>query len=623
MSATVSNPSTQQLERGQVKLWMVLVGVNHYQDSQIPDLRYCANDCKELAEALTIATQQFQEIEIIPLYDGGDKPPELSEIITSIQQFLLAKSEDTVLFYFSGHGYLDSNNRPILCVADTSLDDLAETGLKLDTLLTELRQCKAQRQLVWLDACQEQEQQDNSIKQKSTGQILAVLEQQTQPNQDFYAILSCDIDERSWEITELKHGLFTYCLIEGLRGKAANTEGKIDVDSLFKYVERSSQKFIEYKKNFVDDFSKGMGGTLRESSTKLKVNRFPANASQTPRKIARGGGELIIGLSTSPTPRKALIIDKLSSSEADISLCRILQARGSFEVEYFFGRDKQGRSLQQIITSYLQEETQNTLLLYLAGTIESSNPETYDLVCSQDTRINLNWLAQKLRDSPVREVVIIADIVDTSENNKSLFEILQPSPDKSLCLIIATTSVPNNRKFLHQLVTLLEATGESKTEFWVSELITQLQIKFSGEHDPQSEINLKFWLSGSTEVMDILSVEVQRSHNDIFEIDVCPYKSLKAFTQDDAYFFHGREELIAEIIEKLQSTPFLAVVGASGSGKSSVVRAGVIPQLLTEGLFNSKLEQYKCDLNDIFAKRSRNASKLIKTRYTSYFSCEL
>jgi WD40 repeat protein len=596
MSAIVSNPSTQQLERGQVKLWMVLVGVNHYQDSQIPDLRYCALDCKELAEALTIATQEFQETEIIPLYDGGEKPPNLSEIITSIQQFRFTKPEDTVLFYFSGHGYLDSNNRPILCVADTSLEDLARTGLKLDILLNELRQCKAQRQLVWLDACQEREEQDNRIGQNPTGQILAVLEQQAEQSQDFYAMLSCNKTERSWEIPELKHGLFTYCLIEGLRGKAANAEGKIDADSLFRYVERSSKKFIEYKKNIVDrdDFSKGMGGTLRESSNKLKVNRFPPNASQTPQRIARGGGELIIGVATPATQKKALILDRLAYSEADISLCRILQARGSFEVEYFFGRDKQRRNIQQIIASYLQDESQKTFLLYLTGTIESTDPKIYDLVCNQDIKINLNWLGQQLQNSPVKEIIIIADILiadilDISGTSNSLIDILQPSQDKSLCLIAASTRVPNNNNInlLHQLVSILETAGESEREFWVSELITQLQSNVSLRRHSQTDINLKLWLSGSTEVVEILSVEVQRSYNEIFEIDVCPYKSLKAFTQDDAYFFHGREELIAEIIEKLQSTSFLAVVGASGSGKSSVVRAGVIPELVTEGLCNS------------------------------------
>ncbi|MFK0732437.1 MAG: caspase family protein, partial [Gloeotrichia echinulata HAB0833] len=591
MSAIVINPSTQQLERVQGKTWIVLVGVNHYQDPQILDLRYCANDCKELADTLKIVTQQFQKTEIIALYDGGDKPPNKLEINNSIQNFRLAKPEDTVLFYFSGHGYLDSNNRPILCVRDTNLEDLAETGLKLDTLLNELRQCKAQRQLVWLDACQEREQQqDNIIRQNPTGQLLAVLEQQAEQSQDFYAMLSCNKTERSWEIPELKHGLFTYCLIEGLRGKAANTEGKIDADSLFKYVERSSKKFIEYKKNPLnqDSFSKGMRIPTSEA-TKLKVKQLPPDASQTPQRIARGSGELIIGLANFSTARKALIIDNLSSSLVDISLCKILKSRGNFEVDYCFVRDKHTQNIQQNITSFLHQDINQTVLLYLSGTIESTNSETYELICNHDNRINLNLLGQQLQDSPVKEIVIIADILDTSETNKSLVEILQPNQDKSLCLITSTSSVANNKKLLHELVTVLETAGELEREFWVAELITQLQ-KWGAS---QGDVNLKLWLSGSTEVMDILSVEAQRSYNEIFEINVCPYKSLEAFTQDDAYFFHGREELIAEIIEKLESTSFLAVVGASGSGKSSVVRAGVIPKLVTEGLFDSELEQSK------------------------------
>ena len=589
MLATASNPRTQQLKQGQVKLWMVLVGVNYYQDNQIPNLRYCANDCKQLAETLTIATQQFQEREIIALHDSGEKPPELSEIIASIQQFRLAKPEDTVLFYFSGHGYLDSNNRPVLCVADTNLEDLAGTGLKIDILLNELRKCKAQRQLVWLDACQE-EQQDNRIRQNTTGQLLAVLEQQAEQSHDFYAMLSCDKTERSWEIPELKHGLFTYCLIEGLRGKAANAEGKIDADSLFKYVERSSNKFIEYKKKPLDEnnFSKGL--VINPSKRNIpKVKRLPFNAFQTPRRIVKGSGELIIGLATSSTNRRALIVDNLSASEADISLCRILQAKGNFAVNYYFIRDKHRLDIQQKISSCLQPESNKTVLLYLAGTIESTNPETYELVCNQETRINLNWLRQQFQDSPAQEIIIIADILDTSGINKSLIEILQPNQDKSLCLITASTSIPNSKKFLHQLVNILETAGKSEREFWVSELITQLQ-KW---RNSQPDINLKLWLSGSTEVMEILSVEVQRSYNEIFEIDVCPYKSLESFTQDDAYFFHGREELIAEVIEELQSTSFLAVVGASGSGKSSVVKAGVIPQLLTKGLFDSESEKFQ------------------------------
>ncbi len=62
--------------------------------------------------------------------------------------------------------------------------------------------------------------------------------------------------------------------------------------------------------------------------------------------------------------------------------------------------------------------------------------------------------------------------------------------------------------------------------------------------------------------------------------DLCPYLGLSAFTEQDARFFYGRENLVEELATHLgQSPQFLAVVGASGSGKSSVVQAGLLPRL--------------------------------------------
>ncbi len=69
----------------------------------------------------------------------------------------------------------------------------------------------------------------------------------------------------------------------------------------------------------------------------------------------------------------------------------------------------------------------------------------------------------------------------------------------------------------------------------------------------------------------------------------CPYRGLLAFEADDRRFFFGRETVVAEIVERLAPGRLLAVVGASGSGKSSVLRAGVVPgagrpvSLLTPG----------------------------------------
>jgi WD40 repeat protein len=62
--------------------------------------------------------------------------------------------------------------------------------------------------------------------------------------------------------------------------------------------------------------------------------------------------------------------------------------------------------------------------------------------------------------------------------------------------------------------------------------------------------------------------------------DVCPYRSLDAFTEADAGFFFGRQEVVGRLLESLKREPrFLAVLGPSGSGKSSLVQAGLIPQL--------------------------------------------
>lgn len=58
-----------------------------------------------------------------------------------------------------------------------------------------------------------------------------------------------------------------------------------------------------------------------------------------------------------------------------------------------------------------------------------------------------------------------------------------------------------------------------------------------------------------------------------------PYLGLQHFDEDNADLFFGRELLTARIAGRLGQTRFLAVIGASGSGKSSLVRAGVIPAL--------------------------------------------
>src|SRR3954468_23114223 len=59
-----------------------------------------------------------------------------------------------------------------------------------------------------------------------------------------------------------------------------------------------------------------------------------------------------------------------------------------------------------------------------------------------------------------------------------------------------------------------------------------------------------------------------------------PFLGLHAFDVEDALLFYGRDREVEGLLQLLQKRRFLAVVGDSGSGKSSLVRAGLIPSLL-------------------------------------------
>jgi hypothetical protein len=67
----------------------------------------------------------------------------------------------------------------------------------------------------------------------------------------------------------------------------------------------------------------------------------------------------------------------------------------------------------------------------------------------------------------------------------------------------------------------------------------------------------------------------------------CPYPGLLPFAEADAGRFYGRQRESAELVERLRLHPFVALIGPSGSGKSSLAFAGLVPALRASGLFGA------------------------------------
>jgi len=83
-------------------------------------------------------------------------------------------------------------------------------------------------------------------------------------------------------------------------------------------------------------------------------------------------------------------------------------------------------------------------------------------------------------------------------------------------------------------------------------------------------------------VADIVALQAARERVEdkpAERVVLCPFKGLAGFEVEDAALFFGRERLVAELVARLAGAPLMGIVGASGSGKSSVLRAGLLAAL--------------------------------------------
>ena len=82
---------------------------------------------------------------------------------------------------------------------------------------------------------------------------------------------------------------------------------------------------------------------------------------------------------------------------------------------------------------------------------------------------------------------------------------------------------------------------------------------------------------------DIRSAPVQSAKTSADDNLPCPYRGLFHFSPNDTEFFFGREIFVEELVQAAAKRSFIPVLGASGSGKSSVVLAGLVPKLQQQG----------------------------------------
>jgi hypothetical protein len=116
-----------------------------------------------------------------------------------------------------------------------------------------------------------------------------------------------------------------------------------------------------------------------------------------------------------------------------------------------------------------------------------------------------------------------------------------------------------------------------------------IPVLLDGADTERSLLFLNMWIDlrgdrlGDDALLDVLANAANGAGEAVgaAQLDVNPFRGLAFFDEEHAPFFFGRESFVDDLYTRLtrDHKNFVAVIGASGSGKSSVVRAGLIPKL--------------------------------------------
>ncbi|MUG91164.1 CHAT domain-containing protein [Scytonema sp. UIC 10036] len=103
---------------------------------------------------------------------------------------------------------------------------------------------------------------------------------------------------------------------------------------------------------------------------------------------------------------------------------------------------------------------------------------------------------------------------------------------------------------------------------------------------------------------------------------VCPYRGLFAFSEEDADLFFGREEFTKDLLAAVKRKPLVAVVGSSGSGKSSTVFAGLVPLFRKDTLIDWQIVSFRPGNNPIAALATALAPLTATSKTGNYDQAE-
>ena len=212
--------------------YALVIGVGKYQDPAIPRLAYTAADARAMYNVLTDPRHgRFSKENVKLLLDEEATAMNIRRGFTWIRR--RARPEDMVVVYYSGHGAPEEGST-YWVPHNADINDLEATAVGNAYITRQLGKIRAKRLITFLDSCYS----------------AAIVKKEDRPkalfNQDFFAkfkgagrvtITASDGKELSLESKELGQGVFTYYLVQALKGRAdVNGDGAVELEEVWAHV---------------------------------------------------------------------------------------------------------------------------------------------------------------------------------------------------------------------------------------------------------------------------------------------------------------------------------------------------------------------------------------------------
>jgi hypothetical protein len=234
------------------KRFALVIGVDEYQDTQITKLEGASNDAKALADAL-MQYSGFSADQVF-LYSSAQTPehrPTRSNILRRLSNLRsLVPKDGLLLISFSGHG-IERDGRGYLLPSDAQVNGdialLEETAINAEVVRKWIRDMGISQVVMIIDACRNNPSAGRGNTSKPLTETYANRFNFDVRNREvsaFATLYATEIGQVAYEYKERKQGYFTWALVEGLKGAAADENGEVTLATLVKYLQESVPKRV-------------------------------------------------------------------------------------------------------------------------------------------------------------------------------------------------------------------------------------------------------------------------------------------------------------------------------------------------------------------------------------------